>query len=341
MPTPSPPPTDPTARLRDAVVDLARLAPSVHNTQPWCWRTTATGWELHVDRTRALPVADVSGRELVLSCGAALHHAYVAALALGADCHVERWPDPSAPDLLARVQVPRGRSTPDPGTLDVIRRRRTDRRRFTSDPVTASTLADLCAATLAHGIQAVPVTGLVERLIVEQMVGRARIVQSRDPRSVREHRRWSTSEGEGVSPGLVPDAAALPLHRRPRFGSGVLADDLGGAAVPSRDSLVILASEHDDPTSWLAAGEALSAIWLRAEHHGVSVVPLSQVTEVRHTRAVLHTRILAGCAVPQLLLRVGRHDPRRLPLPARQLRPRTDVVDPDEGREVSLPTART
>ena len=52
--------------LRD-IVELACRAPSVHNTQPWLWRLDGDRIELHADRRRQLPVADPSGRNLVIS----------------------------------------------------------------------------------------------------------------------------------------------------------------------------------------------------------------------------------------------------------------------------------
>ena len=55
------------------VVAKAVWAPSVHNTQPW--RFTADGGpglSLHADAGRRLAVADPDGREMMISCGAAL-----------------------------------------------------------------------------------------------------------------------------------------------------------------------------------------------------------------------------------------------------------------------------
>ena len=53
----------------------------------------------------ALPVADPTGRELVISCGAALHHARVAARALGWAPTVRRFPGPSAPRCWRRSRL--------------------------------------------------------------------------------------------------------------------------------------------------------------------------------------------------------------------------------------------
>lgn len=64
-----------------AVVELARRAPSVHNTQPWIWRNTSYGVDLLADQSRHLAVSDPTGRNLVISCGCALHHAQVVAAA--------------------------------------------------------------------------------------------------------------------------------------------------------------------------------------------------------------------------------------------------------------------
>ena len=59
-------------------VEQALHAPSVHNTQPWRWRIGADTVELHADFTRHLPWTDPDRRDLVLSCGAAVHHLRVA-----------------------------------------------------------------------------------------------------------------------------------------------------------------------------------------------------------------------------------------------------------------------
>src|SRR5436305_2280585 len=75
--TARPPAREVAEGLRRAAID-AGSAPSVHNTQPWRWRTRSAALELWADRGRQLRVSDPDGRMLTLSCGAALHHAVVA-----------------------------------------------------------------------------------------------------------------------------------------------------------------------------------------------------------------------------------------------------------------------
>ena len=61
-----------------AALELALRAPSLHNSQPWRWRLDGTTAYLYLDSTRRLPATDPHARELVISCGAALHHLQVA-----------------------------------------------------------------------------------------------------------------------------------------------------------------------------------------------------------------------------------------------------------------------
>ncbi len=78
-------------------------APSVHNTQPW--RFTAAGQQvsLYADADRGLAVADPDGREMMISCGAALFNVRLALRSLGYIPETRVLPDPGQPALVARV----------------------------------------------------------------------------------------------------------------------------------------------------------------------------------------------------------------------------------------------
>ena len=62
------------------------------------------GIDLYADESRQLAASDPRGRNLVISCGAALHHLRVAARASGLRPEVVRLPDPADPGLLAQVR---------------------------------------------------------------------------------------------------------------------------------------------------------------------------------------------------------------------------------------------
>ena len=62
---------------------LAGRAPSVHNTQPWLWHLGPGSVHLVADDGRRLAATDPDGRDLLVSCGAALHHLRTAFAGLG------------------------------------------------------------------------------------------------------------------------------------------------------------------------------------------------------------------------------------------------------------------
>lgn len=107
---------------------VARWAPSKHNSQPWRFVVRGSSLELWTDPERSLPQSDPDRREMVLSCGAALHLVTLAAHALGVQVVATVLPDGDG-DLLARV-VEVGRLLPtsdDLALLELVPHRRTDR----------------------------------------------------------------------------------------------------------------------------------------------------------------------------------------------------------------------
>ncbi|MDN4175392.1 hypothetical protein QWY28_20670 [Nocardioides sp. SOB77] len=315
-----------------ALVGLACRAPSVHNTQPWLWRVEAAEApdagtvELYADPARRLPAADPTGRNLLLSCGAALHHLRVGAAAHGWSAAVDRLPDVRRPELLARVSLRRGEVAPTAARdLSAIATRVTDRRRFTSWPVPDERLEHLAEVGSAEGAEVLALLDLTRRHRTELLFARARERQAADRRLREEQRRWVD---HGLRDG-VP-AAAVPVGAGTRFddlaggGGGDRAGDHDDTAVGSSDGVLVLATRGDTTLDRLHAGEALSALWLRATTERLSVVPLSQVVEVEETREALRHQVLDGSAHPQLVVRIGWQEIARSTLPRA---PRRDVDD--------------
>ena len=98
-----------TAQLA-ATVELACRAPSLHNSQPWRWIFENGTLHLFADHARVGHHTDATGREVILSCGAALDHLQVAAATAGWQVTVERYPNPHDHDHLASVVFHRAES---------------------------------------------------------------------------------------------------------------------------------------------------------------------------------------------------------------------------------------
>jgi nitroreductase len=293
-----------------AAVEHALLAPSVHNTQPWRWRIRGDRVELHADRGRHLAATDPDGRDLLLSCGAALHHLRVALAARGLAAAVERLPDPEDSDHLATVTVADAPAdAADAALFRATLRRRTDRRRMSHRPVPAAVLEDLVAAARHGGAELVPGTdpGLRDR-IVDALVEAAER-QRWAPGYGAELQLWTRRtpggrDGVGVA-SIAPtlEEGSTPMRTFPSHGR--LAQPRpapGQGGDEDAAELLVLVTPADGPADRLRAGEALSAVLLAATGHGLATTPLSQATEVAPAREALG-RTLPGH--PQIIVRVG------------------------------------
>lgn len=96
--------TIPDREATDLAFGLAVRAPSVHNTQPWRWRSADSGIQLFADTGRQLIVTDPSLRSLIVSCGAALHHMRAALQVSARGAAVRQVPGTLLPRLATPMQ---------------------------------------------------------------------------------------------------------------------------------------------------------------------------------------------------------------------------------------------
>lgn len=311
------------------LVRYAILAPSTHNTQPWLFQVRGEALELFADRRRALPVSDPKGRELAISCGAALALARVAAQHFGYAGLVDLQPDPRRPDLLGciRLGAPHRPSRETEMLFAAIPKRRTTRRAFRPhvDELLRHRLVEMARE---NNVEAVVIDSEAARRRVASLIGQADRRQMGDPEFRRELASWirsrSAASGDGMSGALVgvPD----PLSRA---GAAVIRTfDLGDVAA-ARDeefiawspSLLLLATLGDEELNWLNVGMALGLITLRAAAADIAVSYLNQPIEVPELRPVL-AQAIGARGTPQILLRLGRAEPA----PAAPRRPAYKVI---------------
>nr|WP_181775416.1 nitroreductase family protein [Amycolatopsis pittospori] len=302
----------------NSVLRSAMLAPSIHNTQPWLFRCTGSGIELHADPRRILPVTDPDGRELVLSCGAALFTLRTAIHALGFHPATTLMPSRADPDLLAVVR-PLADRTPDPKVTRLARaipRRRTNRRPFLPTPIPRSTLTTLRHATeLEHAWM--PSLDAEQCLLLRDLTARAHLDQLADPAFVAELVRWTRLGGHvraGVPAYATDGSPADESWLLEEFGTP------GDRARPL-PLVVAIGSFSDGRLDRLQAGQALQRVLLTATSAGLDTSFISPPVRVPSARAEF--RRLLGCGVwPQVLLRVGYGSP----LPWTPRRPLEDVL---------------
>jgi len=303
----------PTTTLARELIRMACRAPSIHNTQPWAWRLAAADTiELHADRSRQLSETDPDGRALVLSCGAALHHLVVAAEGFGLVATSRTLPQGVESDVLAQIHLEPGEfNEVSLKMMDALENRQTDRRGFTDWEVPEARLRDLADAATGWGADTMPITDPGLDAQTRAFVEQARAEERQSQKIVREQADWINHSADDGVPGL----SALPHARegiqrtgdrfntRPVRGGTTTSGSLPGP--DANDTLMLVFTSGDDQSAWLAAGQALSALWIHATYDGISVRPDTQVIEVERTRRLLRRHLLEDRSHPQVLVHVG------------------------------------
>jgi nitroreductase len=309
------------------VLTLANRAPSIHNTQPWRWRVGAARLDLYSEPDMQLRSTDPDGRDLIISCGAALQHCVVALAAMGWQAKVNRLPDPAAPRHLATIDVlPQLPDRADIALAAAIPRRRTDRRAYSCWPVAGGDVALMVARAARSGIMVRQVDALDRmKTIVVQSVWE----HISNPDYLRELTEWSGRYGSiaGVparnAPPSEPDA---PIPGRLFAGPG-LAQPPGAAPAADNAAILVLGTEEDDRLARLRAGEATSVVLLTATAIGLACCPISEPLEIRETREAVRADVFGASGYPQMLLRVGWASINADPLPSTPRRGLSDVVE--------------
>ncbi|GII87884.1 hypothetical protein Ssi03_58740 [Sphaerisporangium siamense] len=320
-----------------AAVEAAVWAPSPHNTQPWSFALEEGEISLRSDTDRLLRVADAAGRELLLGCGAALFNIRTALRAMGHRPVVRVLPDPDRPALLATVRLgPDEEADEDVRVMNAeIPRRRTHRAGFLPDPVSGDLLDTLVGEARAEGARLTPVGSEAAARILAAVTAAAQDVQARDRAFTLEIVRWGRPPGSRHMDGVPADAyPGEPGRTWPHFAQRDYTAGRAWGTGEDRQEAVetgvvaLLTTPGDAPEDWIAAGQALQRVLLRASAHDVTAAFHTQALENHHLREFVRHELCSG-EFPQMILRLG-HAPGRT---RGVRRPLGEVLQESEGPE--------
>lgn len=292
------------------LVAIAARAPSLRNTQPWKFRVSGSAIEVLADRERLLRHHDPAGRELMISCGAAVFGLRLASRKLGYLPETELLPDLARPSLVARVGLagcaPVTRQESE--LLAAVPHRHTHRGPFSPGEVSARLLAALGSDATCEGAQLVLIEDASQVAALAGLVRDAAAAQLSNPNFRAELRQWVLPAGSSRSDGVPAharagrrgDAAGLWLPQR---DFGLPGTGLAGGVPPS--ATAVLTTGGDTAADWIRAGQALHRILLHAATRWVFASLHTGPLEIaRYRKQVSGTLRVAG--YPQMLLQLGR-----------------------------------
>lgn len=288
-------------------VELACRAPSLHNSQPWRWVATSTTVDLFADPHRVVRSTDSSGREALISCGAALDHFRTAMAAAGWNTRFDEFPNPNKLEHLASID-----STPLDyvrqawrDRADAISRRRSDRLPFRAperwesvEPVLRSWFTDNLAEidVLADDLR-------------PQLAEASRLTESlrRYDDFYHHELQWWTApcrESEGIPPSALVsqserDRVGVDRSFPPRwYGERRI------TAAQDEAKILVLSTPEDTRANAFHSGQVLSAVLLASTVAGLATCPLTHITELDASRNIIRD-LIGRKVMPQVLIRVG------------------------------------
>src|SRR5207248_1041623 len=238
---------------------------------------------------------------------------------------VKVFPDQD-PDLVARVTLGTGDETDVEESIlfYAIPKRRTNRQPFNDDAVPESLLANLQRAAEAEGAWLRFLGDQEARYGIADLVAEGDRMQGANRAFRLELSRWVHSNRSLSRDGVPGYAAGIddllsytgPLVVRTfDMGEGQAARDHDVAT--GSPVLAVLGTDGDQPRDWVAGGQALARVLLRAQVEDVWASFLNQPIEVPELRTKL--KVVAGNAgFPQAVLRLGFGENVK-PTPRREL----------------------
>ncbi len=315
---------DPVANI-DRLIDAAKAAPSVLNTQPWLFQVVANDRiNLRAHPKRRLQYIDPRGRELVISCGAALFNLRLALRVAGHDPVVWLMPDAeNQPDLLASVEIVTSRAHPPTITEqrlhEAIWWRHTNRQPFEKELVGLNIVAELEHA----GWQERAYLRLLHRhethmLLAAIKEANRKVNEDTDWRGkYRAELRQYTNEpmpscGLGIPPeafGPLPANGHVPYRDLGLEWHGPGERELKRFEKHTR--LLALSTDTNTRTDWLRAGQGLQRVLLTAARRNVVASfytqPLEPSNENKKDRP--GNPWWPWPKFPQMIMRVGHCKP--------------------------------
>ncbi|NKY59353.1 Acg family FMN-binding oxidoreductase [Nocardia flavorosea] len=298
----------PAGAVVERAVRSAGRAPSLHNSQPWRWTFDGDTLSLYAVPERMLPTTDTGGRQMLISCGAALDHLRVAMTAAGWRLSVARFPNPNNRDHLAEIGFRRAAivTEGDRARAEAIGRRYTDRLPF-GEPAGWTDFETILRSTFDPDDAVVDVLPEDSRPALAHAAQMITSLRRYDSGYHAELHWWT---GHVISATGVPKSALVSPGEQEQVAVGRRFPAASGEADRSVEeaddhaAILVLSTLADTPEEVLRCGEVLSTVLLESTLAGYATCPLTNLTEVARSRDVVR-QLIGGRGRPQVLVRVG------------------------------------
>ncbi|HEY9161910.1 MAG TPA: nitroreductase [Desulfomonilia bacterium] len=273
------------------ILNMASLAPSGHNTQPWKIRIMEPGkWMLCSARQRWLPGVDPANRELMLSMGAFLRNLEIAAGARGYSVNTDILSIDPKDNSIAEISLKKGKSVPF--DIEKLTSRRTVRKDLLTLPISAADYSFITGGNKDDFIY-IPKGTKEASYLQTATIEANRIQAGRVPawEELSNWIRWSNSDARKFRNGLTPASmdikgAAGWFVRNFYNRKSVLTDDFKKKSidmvtrqVSNYGGWIIITSQKSDIAPLISAGSKFQDMFLNVREKMIAVHPMTQILE--------------------------------------------------------------
>ena len=299
-----------------AILSLASLAPSGHNTQPWfVQRLEPRHWIIGNDKTKWLPAVDPRQRETMLSIGAFICNLELAAASLGYVCDWKLLAQTNQDKRVLDVQLAR-KTTPAFDT-EKIKTRRTVRSHFQSDMLRKEDVSFLVNSE-PDFVHYLPAKSEESQLLDTQTIEANRLQSYRDAaqQELADWIRFSSADAEIHRDGLT--TASMEIEGvagwavRNFYGkANVMKTDFREKGIDNvkkqvaqSSGWILISSKDESVVTLLETGKRMQRLFLKVREKSIGLPPMTQLLEEASTRQTLNQSVGIGAPI-QFLLRVG------------------------------------
>jgi len=290
------------------LIETARLAPSVHNVQPWYFRLHGNILQLHVSNERLLHAGDPTTRELWLSIGIMFETIIQTAAALGIAIKITDVQTHSLTDPIALIAILPNRQTASKATLAIMQNRHTHRGALSEKPVASHILKSINSIK-TNGLKGVDVLATDDKTIIKLA---SKLTQQgltlafsstafRHELSHLIHPNWTRARtglpGFVLQKGIV---GSLWEKWSLRFNlDNVRKAKTEARRVQQAPLLIFIATRGDVPAHWFNAGRAYTLLTHNLTRnnllHSTVAAPIEAADLHEELEAALHTKLRLQC----------------------------------------------
>jgi len=273
------------------VVAAGVLACNPHNTQAWRFTVAGDVIDVHSDPARRMPRNDASAREHFAGLGCAVENMVIAAGPAGFTPEVTLFPDGTASDYVARVELRPGGSGSDRMLAEAIPRRHTNRGPYTGEPVDPSGFADQASRIDGAGVHWITDRAARDRLGALYVEATEAITADADQSSeafgwfrndrgdIDRHRDGLTLDGQGLSGLTLFAAKVLPAQSRTDGDAFWVKATRDVHTATAAAYGIITVGDVADRTAQVTGGRLLARMHLAATSLGLGFHHMNQITE--------------------------------------------------------------